>query len=97
MTVAAMFTNRTEGLPELEMGCARISESGVRRPQWSAKRIVEWTAAVASDAARRTSGPSIALRAADQAPRPSPKGRASMSCPGQRDPASAMARAIIRG
>jgi indole-3-glycerol phosphate synthase len=31
MAVAAMLTDRTEGLPELEVGNARISESGVRR------------------------------------------------------------------
>ena len=36
MAVAAMFTYRSEGLPELKVGCARIGESGVRRTQRSA-------------------------------------------------------------
>ena len=32
MAVAAMLTHRTEGLPELEVGYARVGESRVRRP-----------------------------------------------------------------
>ena len=39
MAVAAMLTHRTEGLPELEVGCVRIGESGVRRSQRSAREV----------------------------------------------------------
>jgi hypothetical protein len=39
MAVAAMLTHRTEGLPELEMGWARIGESGVGRSQRSAREV----------------------------------------------------------
>jgi hypothetical protein len=39
VAVPAMLTHRTEGLPELEVGCARIGESGVRRSQRSAREV----------------------------------------------------------
>jgi hypothetical protein len=42
MAVAAMLTDRTESLSELEVGCARIGESGesgVRSSQRSAREV----------------------------------------------------------
>ena len=39
MTVAAVLTQCTEGLPELEVGCARTFESGVGCAQRSAREV----------------------------------------------------------
>ena len=39
MAVTSMLTHRTQGLPELEVGCARIGKSGVRRSQRSAREV----------------------------------------------------------
>ena len=39
MAVAAMFADRAESLPELQVGCARVGESGVRGSERSSREV----------------------------------------------------------
>jgi len=39
VAVAAMLANRTERLPELQVWCTRIAESGVRRAERPAREV----------------------------------------------------------
>ncbi len=39
MAITSVFAHRTEGLPELEMRCARVGQRGVRGSQRSTSEV----------------------------------------------------------
>jgi len=82
MTVAAMLTYRTGGLPERGWGAPGSSKAAFAAPSGRPEKSAERTAAVASDAARRTWGPSIASPSSRPSAASIADRRASMSCRG---------------